>query len=209
MAELVYSSNGVNRNGDYICQYKRWTGSRFEYFTVYSPQPCGATYGAQLDATENISSDIQGQRLVSPNRVGTMSTRATQQNYNQQYIDGFFEGICAKFGLYYEAYLGQIPLPINTAISPQVGMAVEINNVISFYTNNLGTPITPQQAYFYIQQIYCKRLELPNFAEMSIILGQYINNNLGSYLTVPNQNNPVGGSTGTVSTSPTLTNLSR
>ena len=61
MAELVYSSDFKNRDGNYKCTYRNWDGSQFVYYTVFSSHPCGATGEAQTVASINNSSNIRGE----------------------------------------------------------------------------------------------------------------------------------------------------
>ena len=61
MAELVYSSDFKNREGNYKCTYRNWDGSQFVYYTVFSSHPCGATGEAQTVASINNSSNIRGE----------------------------------------------------------------------------------------------------------------------------------------------------
>ena len=61
MAELVYSSDFKNREGNYKCTYRNWDGSQFVYYTVFSSHPCGATGEAQTVASVNNSSNIRGE----------------------------------------------------------------------------------------------------------------------------------------------------
>ena len=60
MAELIYQGRA---GASYICQYKRWNSNRgvFEYYTVYSDHPCGATGEQQAVASINNSSNIRGE----------------------------------------------------------------------------------------------------------------------------------------------------
>jgi len=61
MAELVYSSDFKNRDGQYKCTYREWNGSEFVYYTVFSSQPCGATGEVQSIASINNSSNVRGE----------------------------------------------------------------------------------------------------------------------------------------------------
>jgi len=61
MAELVYSSDFKNREGNFKCTYRTWNGSEFVYYTVYSSHPCGATGEAQSVASVNNSSNVRGE----------------------------------------------------------------------------------------------------------------------------------------------------